>query len=105
MITWQVLCSYPSVLEDGKTSKDHRQHLSPTIHTMERPDYYSDKKFCDNCNGYVNYLMGLDTSWCVSCGERVKLYSPDDWDHFREHLESRKTRGGRPRKNTGKESA
>ena len=74
---------------------------------MERPDYYSDKKFCDNCNTYVNYLMGLDTSWCVSCGERVKLYSPDDWDHFREHLEARKSRGGRRRtqKRKGKESA
>ena len=40
---------------------------------MERPDYYSDKKFCDHCNEYVNYLMGLDTSWCVNCGERVKI--------------------------------
>jgi len=74
---------------------------------MERPDYYSDKKFCDNCNTYVNYLMGLDTSWCVSCGERVKLYSPDDWDHFREHLDARKSRNGRrrPQKKKGKESA
>ena len=87
---------------EGKTPKDpHRQQ-----NNMERPDYYSDKKFCDHCNKYVNYLMGLDTSWCVSCGERVRLYSPDDWDHFREHLDARKNRGGRrPRKSKGKESA
>ena len=87
---------------EGKTPKDpHRQQ-----DTMERPDYYSDKKFCDNCNDYVNYLMGLDTSWCVNCGERVRLYSPDDWNHFRDNLDARKNRGGRrSKKGKGKESA
>ncbi len=72
---------------------------------MESPDYYSDHKFCANCQKYVSYLMSMDHSYCTECGERVKLFSQADWTDFHENLKNQKPKGGRPRKQRGRESA
>ena len=74
---------------------------------MDRTDYYTDRKFCDHCEGYVPYLMSVDASYCVECGSKVHLFSKEDWESFHENLANRR-RGGRPRTATrarGKESA
>jgi anaerobic ribonucleoside-triphosphate reductase len=72
---------------------------------MEQRDYYGDLKFCANCQKYVSYLMSTDHSYCIECGERVKLFSKEDWVQFHENLNRAKPKGGRPRKHRGRESA
>ncbi|HIG11031.1 MAG: hypothetical protein ABGY71_05450 [bacterium] len=76
---------------------------------MENPDrsFYSDHKFCADCNKYVSYLMSLDNSYCVECGGAVRLFSKADWESFQTELNERRAKGGRPgkRNQRGKESA
>lgn len=72
---------------------------------METSDFYNDKKYCEHCGDYVNYLMGLEHSFCVRCGERVRLFSKQDWETFHESLSRGRQKGGRPRKQRGNKSA
>ena len=66
---------------------------------MNRFDYYSDRKYCPECDDYVSYLMSIEHSYCVQCGGEVRLFSKQDWENFHESLAARRPRGGRPRKN------
>ena len=72
---------------------------------MDYPDFYSDKKFCDACGTYRAYLQSLEHSYCAQCGAEVRLFSETDWEAFHAELKERRPKGGRPRKNRGKESA
>jgi hypothetical protein len=72
---------------------------------MDNHDYYSDHKYCTHCQKYVSYLMSTDHSYCIECGQRVRLFSTEDWVEFNEALTRQKPKGGRPRKERGKESA
>ena len=72
---------------------------------MDNIDYYSDKKFCSQCDGYVHYLMSIEHSFCVQCGAEVRLFSSDDWEEFNEALNAKRPKGGRPRKKDTRESA
>ncbi len=65
---------------------------------MEQSDYYSDRKFCSQCDDYVPYLMSVDHSYCACCGQEVRLFSERDWETFNQGMEARKPKGGRPRK-------
>jgi hypothetical protein len=71
---------------------------------MERRDYYSDRKFCGQCAGYVPYLMSVDRSYCAQCGSEVRLFSESDWTQFHQAIQEKRPKGGRPR-NKKKESA
>jgi hypothetical protein len=73
--------------------------------SMDNRDYYNDHKYCTSCCKYVPYLMSMDHSYCVDCGARVKLFSQEDWSNFNENMVRQKPKGGRPRKQGGKESA
>ncbi|MCZ6598080.1 MAG: hypothetical protein O7B99_10605 [Planctomycetota bacterium] len=68
-------------------------------------DFYNDKKWCAHCEGYTTYLQSLEHSYCAQCGNKVRLFSEEDWSSFHESLKERRPKGGRPRKNRGKESA
>ncbi len=68
-------------------------------------DFYNDRKYCPTCFGYVSYLQSMEQSYCVQCGSIVRLFSEEDWTSFHESLKERRPKGGRPRKNRGKESA
>ena len=68
-------------------------------------DFYGDRKYCDQCQRYVSYLMSVDRSFCVECGAKVHLFSQKDWQIFNSSLQERRPKGGRPRKNKDKESA
>lgn len=65
---------------------------------MDAIDYYSDKKWCPCCQNYVAYLMSVDSSFCVQCGGEVRLFSKEDWDSFHSGLQTKKPKGGRPKK-------
>jgi hypothetical protein len=73
--------------------------------SMERTSYYEDQKYCAGCGQYVQYLMSVEASYCIHCGERVHLFSREDWESFNQSLQERRPKGGRPRKQRGKESA
>ena len=66
-------------------------------------DFYNDRKYCPSCETYVSYLQSLSESYCVKCGQAVRLFSEQDWNAFHDSLKERRPKGGRPRK--GKESA
>ncbi|MFN0242716.1 MAG: hypothetical protein ACKVWV_07465 [Planctomycetota bacterium] len=72
---------------------------------MEPRDYYTDLKYCAKCEKYVSYLAGMEHSYCTDCGTRVRLFSENDWTAFNDSLARQKPKGGRPRKQRGKESA
>jgi len=65
---------------------------------MYPSDFYNDCKYCENCCQYVSYLQSMDQSYCVQCGEAVRLFSSDDWESFNASLKERRPKGGRPRK-------
>ena len=68
-------------------------------------DYYSDRKFCPQCETYVSYLQSMEQSYCVQCGQQVRLFSEEDWTAFHASLKERRPKGGRPRKNRDQKSA
>ena len=93
--TWPPVCSEASVPTDTRIEAKHMN--------LTR-DYYSDQKYCAHCKKYVSYLMSLDRSYCIECGERVRLFSGNDWTEFNETITRQKPKGGRPRKG-GRETA
>lgn len=50
-------------------------------------DYYSEKKYCEHCKEYVNYLMSAQRSYCTRCGNVVRLFSHDDARKFTENVQ------------------
>jgi hypothetical protein len=41
-------------------------------------DFYDDVRYCSVCESYVQYLLALDTAYCVGCGGKVSLYARKD---------------------------
>ena len=72
---------------------------------MYPSDFYNDRKFCERCQTYVSYLQSTDHSYCVQCGNPVRLFSTEDWSAFHEELKERRPKGGRPPRDRNKESA
>ncbi len=72
---------------------------------MDNADFYSDCKYCHHCDNYVSYLQSMEHSYCVDCGNEVRLFSKEDWQRFNESLKDRRPKGGRPRKNANKKES
>ncbi|MCB9881689.1 MAG: hypothetical protein H6832_00800 [Planctomycetes bacterium] len=68
---------------------------------MDSIDYYKETKWCEQCQGYVRFLMSVETSFCVQCGSKVRLFSKKDMEAFHlqiaENKSSPKKRGRRSR--------
>jgi Fe2+ or Zn2+ uptake regulation protein len=54
---------------------------------MGSHDYYGERKWCEHCKDYVRYLMSVDHSYCVQCGNKVRLFSNDDAEKFNETVQ------------------
>ncbi len=65
---------------------------------MYPSDFYNDRKYCETCCQYVSYLQSMEQSYCVQCGEAVRLFSTEDWESFNATLKERRPKGGRPKK-------
>lgn len=65
---------------------------------MYPSDFYNDRKYCEHCCEYVSYLQSMEQSYCVQCGEAVRLFSSEDWETFNASLKERRPKGGRPKK-------
>ena len=57
---------------------------------MDIRDYYKETKWCEHCNDYVHYLMSVNGSFCVVCGNPVRLFSKEDSQRFSEDVEKKK---------------
>lgn len=68
--------------------------MTPMDHA-DRKDFYSDRKWCPSCEGYVPYLMSVSTSYCVECGGEVRLFSREDWESFAETMQARRPKSRR----------
>lgn len=72
---------------------------------MNQMDFYNDLKWCNECGDYVRYLMSMDHSFCVCCGEQVRLFNEQDWETVNEAMQAKKSKGGRPRKDAATKAA
>ncbi len=58
--------------------------------------YYNTKKYCPSCREYVRFLQSIDSSFCVECGSKVRLFSSADKAAFLDGLKRDKNRNTNP---------
>ncbi|MBK8979277.1 MAG: hypothetical protein IPM29_25550 [Planctomycetes bacterium] len=59
---------------------------------MDIRDYYGETKWCDHCREYVHFLMSVNRSYCVHCGNPVRLFSKEDSRRFNADVQKKKWR-------------
>lgn len=72
---------------------------------MDIIDYYNEKKWCDSCSSYVNFLMSVDDSYCVHCGSKVRLFNKEDLKNFTAALTKEKDQRKGRRAKAGEKKA
>lgn len=55
-----------------------------------RSEFYDEQKWCEHCREYVKFLMSVNHSYCVHCGNRVRLFSRNDSAQFQDHVQRHK---------------
>lgn len=66
---------------------------------MRHSDYYQESKYCPHCNAYVRFLQSTEACFCVECGAKVRLFSPQDKRVFLRSLRpARKDSDGRQKR-------
>lgn len=66
---------------------------------MHHSDYYQETKYCPRCDAYVRFLQSIEACFCVECGAKVRLFSPEDKRSFLRSLRSgRKDGEGRQKR-------
>jgi hypothetical protein len=53
-------------------------------------NFFKDTKYCPRCHDYVRYLQSLESSFCVDCGGKVRLFSTADKRAFLRSLKQDK---------------
>ena len=76
---WQARCSSAFVTNNS------RNDLSDTT-----SDFYTEQKWCSECNSYVRFMMSINHSYCVNCGGRVRLFNSNDSATFQETVQRHK---------------
>ena len=76
---WQARCSSAFVTNNS------RNDLSDTT-----SDFYTEQKWCSECNSYVRFMMSVNHSFCAECGSQVRLFSKADGLAFGESLQKRR---------------
>jgi hypothetical protein len=79
--TWQARCSSPFVTNT---------HGKQTTRMTTNSEFYDEQKWCEQCKGYVRFLMSVNFSYCVHCGGRVRLFSRNDGQQFEDHVQRHK---------------
>ncbi len=57
---------------------------------MGHMDFYREKKWCTGCRDYVQYLMSVNHSFCITCGTQVRLFSKPDSERFTDEVKRHK---------------
>ena len=55
---------------------------------MQTNDFYGATKYCPCCDKNVRYLASIEVSYCVECGNEVRLFSAEEWAAFNAKLET-----------------
>lgn len=56
----------------------------------DRTEFYCETKWCESCRVQVRFLMSVNHSFCIHCGSRVRLFSREENQRFREGVERHK---------------
>lgn len=56
----------------------------------ETSRFDTERKWCTHCDDYVRYMMSVNHSFCVQCGNRVRLFSKQDSESFFEKVQQRR---------------
>lgn len=62
----------------------------PMNATTSRSEFYDEMKWCEHCHQYVRFLMSVNHSYCVTCGNRVRLFSRQDAKNFQDDVQRHK---------------
>jgi len=81
-VTWQACCFLAFVKKPTNQSTDATKSRSS--------EFYDEQKWCEHCQGYVKFLMSVNHSYCVHCGNRVRLFSRNDSEQFQGHVQRHK---------------
>ncbi len=57
---------------------------------MRQSGFYSESKFCPQCDAYVRFLQSVQACYCVECGSKVHLFSIDDRKAFLQRIKDEK---------------
>ena len=57
---------------------------------MGTSEFYNEMKFCETCKTYVRFLMSVNHSFCVHCGNKVRMFNRDDAQNFVETVQRHK---------------
>ena len=57
---------------------------------MSNTDFYDEAKYCEHCKAYVPFLMSVNHSYCVHCGNRVRLFNREEAQQFQERVQRHK---------------
>ena len=77
--TWQAGCSTAFVTNNSRNDLPN-----------STSEFYTEQKWCDECNGYVRFMMSVNHSYCVDCGGRVRLFNRNDSANFQETVQRHK---------------
>tara|TARA_R110002094_G_scaffold118906_3_gene114105 strand:+ start:483 stop:770 length:288 start_codon:yes stop_codon:yes gene_type:complete len=77
--TWQARCSATFVTNNSRNDL-------PT----STSEFYTEKKWCDDCDGYVRFMMSVNHSYCIECGGRVRLFNRNDSANFQDTVQRHK---------------
>lgn len=59
-------------------------------HMTTNSEFYNEQKWCEHCKEYVRFMMSVNFSYCVDCGNRVRLFSRRDTKDFHDTVQRHK---------------
>jgi hypothetical protein len=68
--TWPRRCFYEVVTNNLS--------LLPKTTTTNDAEFYRETKWCEHCQAQVRYLASVNQSYCIDCGNRVRLFRKDE---------------------------
>ncbi|MCU0866905.1 MAG: hypothetical protein MUC36_24230 [Planctomycetes bacterium] len=57
---------------------------------MDNPEFYNEQKWCERCQHQVRFLMSVNHSYCVECGNRVRLFRREDKERLQQQIQRHK---------------
>ncbi len=58
--------------------------------SSDHAEFYRETKWCEHCRTYVRFLMSVNHSFCIECGNRVRLFNRQDSAQFQDTVQRHK---------------
>ena len=84
--TWHEQCSYSTRTRQPEESSPEKK----TMKDQQTSQFERERKWCAHCGDYVRYLMSVNHSYCVQCGNQVRLFNKQDSASFFEGIQRRR---------------